>query len=114
MAKKTTNHFFGGSNVFHGCHNNNNNNDNLNTPRSRTVSSCEQYGTNLRRGARGAGHPNYDAWLDHMDKWHSHHIQVEGDPYLSGWISEVKIEGPPYYRLLNVVEYIPAPWWMRH
>ena len=30
--------------------NNNNNNDNLNTPGSRTVSSCEQYGTNLRRG----------------------------------------------------------------
>ena len=29
---------------------NNNNNDNLNTPGSRTVSSCEQYGTNLRRG----------------------------------------------------------------
>ena len=36
--------------------NNNNNNDNLNTPGSRTVSSCEQYGTNLRRGlARDLG-----------------------------------------------------------
>ena len=35
---------------------NNNNNDNLNTPGSRTVSSCEQYGTNLRRGlARDLG-----------------------------------------------------------
>ena len=34
----------------------NNNNDNLNTPGSRTVSSCEQYGTNLRRGlARDLG-----------------------------------------------------------
>ena len=37
-------------------YNNNNNNDNLNTPGSRTVSSCEQYGTNLRRGlARDLG-----------------------------------------------------------
>ena len=36
--------------------NNNNNNDNLNTPGSRTVSSCEQNGTNLRRGlARDLG-----------------------------------------------------------
>ena len=30
--------------------NNNNNNDNLNTPGSRTASSDEQYGNNMRRG----------------------------------------------------------------
>jgi hypothetical protein len=41
---------------FDNNNNNNNNNDNLNTPGSRTVSSCEQYGTNLRRGlARDPG-----------------------------------------------------------